>query len=91
MYIIRHVILSQDISKTVWDVACLIFNVRNCGDVVNALLKTKPLKGALTNSVGPDETPRNAVSHQVLRYVKHIFRNEGQNLILYESGPLLLH
>ena len=38
-------------------VACLKFNVRNCGDVVNAFLQQqKNKKGAFTNSVDPNET-----------------------------------
>ena len=41
-------------------VACLEFNVRTCGDMVNAF----------TNSVDPNETPYNAASHQDLRYLR---------------------
>ena len=51
-------------------VACLKIYVRNCGDVVNAFIKTKASKkGAFTNSVDPDETPQNAASHQGLRFL----------------------
>ena len=45
------------------DVACLKFDVGNCGDVVNALMKRKFQKGAFTNSIDPDETPQNVASH----------------------------
>ena len=51
-------------------VACLKFNVRNCGDVVDAFYAKISQMGAFTNSVDPDETPHNAVSHQGLRYLR---------------------
>ena len=46
-------------------VACLKFNVRNCGEVVNAFMQNVNF----TNSVDPDETPHNAASHQSLHYL----------------------
>ena len=54
------------------DVAYLKFNVRNCGDVVNA--GKISIKGAFANSVDPDETPQYAVSHRLcaICHVKHI-------------------
>ena len=50
-------------------VACLKFNVGNCGDVFNTFMKKKIKKSAFTYSVDPDETPQNAASHQCLRYL----------------------
>ena len=47
---------------------CRIFNVRNCGDVVNAFMQT-PQKRAFLNNVDPDETPQKMTSHQGLCYL----------------------
>ena len=49
-------------------VACLIFNVSSCEDVVSAFMQ-KLKKRAFTKSEDPDETPHNAASHHDLRYL----------------------
>ena len=68
----------QTIEEQTRDVAYLKFNVRSCGDVVNA--GKKSIKGAFTNSVDQDETPQYAASHRLcgIRHVKHIFGNGEQ-------------
>ena len=51
-------------------VSCLKINVRNCGDVVNAVMQIIHKKSIVfTNSVDPDETPQKAASHQGLCYL----------------------
>ena len=76
------------------DVACLQFNVCNCVDVVNEFMQIIPKKGASTNSVDPDETPRFAASHQDLCYLpcQSTFLVTFDNIKFYnyESGPLSL-
>ena len=60
----RHNIQSPYLGLT-----CLKINVRNCGDVVNAVMQILHKKSIdFTNSVDPDETPQKAASHQGLCY-----------------------
>ena len=63
-------------------VACLKFNARNCGDVVNALNMQNV---NFTNSVDPDETPHNRVC--AICHVKHILGNGG-NIKSYMNQDL---
>ena len=70
-------------------VASLKFNVRSCGDLVNAFIEKTSKKGAFTSSVDPGET-RRLIRSCAICHVKHVLVTVDNTISYNESGHLSL-